>query len=61
MDSLKESNTTTINNRSENGPEFDKNKDKNKDKQGQNKDKTKTLGESNKDTNKKSSLMKDKV
>lgn len=42
MDSLKESNTTTINNRSENGPEFDKNKDKNKDKQGQNKDKTRT-------------------
>ena len=35
MDSLKESNTTTINNRSENGSEFDKNKDKNKDKQGQ--------------------------
>ena len=57
MDSLKESNTTTINNKSENGSEFDKNKDTYKD----SKDKTKTLGESNKDTNKKSSLMKEKA
>ena len=46
MDPLKGSNTTTINNKWQNGPELGKNKDTYKD----SKDKIKTLKEGDKDT-----------
>lgn len=61
MDSLNESNTTTINNRWQNGSEFDKNRDTYKDSKDTYRDTLKENKDSNKDTELTSSLMKDKV